>query len=70
MMRKNSERILHLINQMMDLRKIDKGQMVMHMSETDMVAFIGDEYKLFCQQAIARASNSPLSTKTKLSRYG
>ena len=27
MMRKNSERILHLLNQMMDLRKIDKGQM-------------------------------------------
>ena len=70
MMRKNSERILHLINQMMDLRKIDKGQMVMHMSETDMVAFIGDEYKLFCQQAIARASTSPLNTKTKHSPYG
>ena len=55
MMRKNSERILHLINQMMDLRKIDKGQMVMHMSQTDMVAFIGDEYKLFCQQAVAKS---------------
>ena len=55
MMRKNSERILHLINQMMDLRKIDKGQMVMRMSETDMVAFIGDEYKLFCQQAVAKS---------------
>ena len=54
MMRKNSERILHLINQMMDLRKIDKGQMVMHMSETDMVGFIGDEYKLFEQQAKAK----------------
>ena len=55
MMRKNSERILHLINQMMDLRKIDKGQMVMHMSQTHMVAFIGDEYKLFCQQAVAKS---------------
>ncbi len=52
--RKNSERILHLINQMMDLRKIDKGQMVMHMSETNMVDFIDDEYKLFEQQAIAK----------------
>lgn len=49
--RKNSERILHLINQMMDLRKIDKGQMTMHMSQTDLVAFINDEYKLFLQQA-------------------
>ena len=53
-MRKNSERILHLINQMMDLRKIDKGQMVMHMNQTDMVSFIGDEYDLFHQQALAK----------------
>lgn len=52
--RKNSERILHLINQMMDLRKIDKGQMVMRMSETDMVTFLQDEYDLFKQQAIAK----------------
>lgn len=54
LMRKNSERILHLINQMMDLRKIDKGQMAMHMSETDMVSFVNDEYKLFEQQALAK----------------
>ena len=52
--RKNSERILHLINQMMDLRKIDKGQMVMRMSETDMVSFMQDEYELFKQQAISK----------------
>ena len=52
--RKNSERILHLINQMMDLRKIDKGQMVMRMCKTDMVAFINEEYELFRQQALAK----------------
>lgn len=52
--RKNSERILHLINQMMDLRKIDKGQMVMHMCETDMVAFVTEGYELFRQQAMTK----------------
>ena len=52
--RKNSERILHLINQMMDLRKIDKGQMMMRMCQTDMVAFINEEYELFKQQALAK----------------
>ena len=52
--RKNSERILHLINQMMDLRKIDKGQMVMRMCQTDMVAFLNEEYELFKQQALAK----------------
>ena len=52
--RNNSERILHLINQMMDLRKIDKGQMVMRMCQTDMVGFINEEYELFRQQALAK----------------
>jgi len=49
--RRNAERILGLINQMMDLRKIDKGQMQMHMRETNLVSFINDIYTLFEQQA-------------------
>lgn len=53
--RRNAERILGLINQMMDLRKIDKGQMVMHMCETDLISFIGDIYTLFAQQAKAKS---------------
>ena len=52
--RRNAERILGLINQMMDLRKIDKGQMVMHMCETDLIGFVGDIYTLFGQQAKAK----------------
>lgn len=49
--KRNAERILSLINQMMDLRKIDKGQMQMRMRETDLVAFIQDIYTLFENQA-------------------
>ena len=49
--RRNAERILGLINQMMDLRKIDKGQMQLHMRETNLVSFINDIYTLFAQQA-------------------
>ena len=49
--RRNAERILGLINQMMDLRKIDKGLMQMHMRETDLISFVGDIYALFGQQA-------------------
>ena len=49
--RRNAERILGLINQMMDLRKIDKGQMQMRMCETDLINFVGDIYMLFTQQA-------------------
>ena len=49
--RRNAERILGLINQMMDLRKIDKGQMQMHMCETELISFVGDIYSLFAHQA-------------------
>ncbi len=50
-MRRNAQRILGLINQMMDLRKIDKGQMQMRMCETDLIAFVNDIYGLFTLQA-------------------
>ncbi|MGL4519789.1 MAG: hybrid sensor histidine kinase/response regulator transcription factor [Phocaeicola sp.] len=42
MIYRNAKRILRLINQLMDIRKIDKGQMQMRFSETEMVAFIND----------------------------
>ena len=52
--RRNAERILSLINQMMDLRKIDKGMMQMRMQETELVSFIQDIHTLFETQAKAR----------------
>ena len=36
---------------MMDLRKIDKGQMQMHMCETELISFVNDIYTLFAHQA-------------------
>ncbi|MBR5083940.1 MAG: helix-turn-helix domain-containing protein [Prevotella sp.] len=50
-MKRNSDRILSLINQLMDLRKIDKGMMQMRMSETDLVGFVKDIHNLFESQA-------------------
>jgi signal transduction histidine kinase/ligand-binding sensor domain-containing protein/DNA-binding response OmpR family regulator len=41
-MYRNSQRILRLINQLMDIRKIDKGQMTLAFRETEMVGFIND----------------------------
>jgi len=55
--KRNAERILSLINQLMDLRKIDKGMMQMHMSETDLVAFVKDLHTLFEHQARAKRIN-------------
>ena len=52
--RRNAERILNLINQMMDLRKIDKGLMQMRMTETDLVGFVNEIFHLFEHQANAK----------------
>ena len=52
--KRNAERILSLINQMMDIRKIDKGLMQMRMRETNLVSFAKDIYNLFDNQAKAK----------------
>jgi signal transduction histidine kinase/DNA-binding response OmpR family regulator/ligand-binding sensor domain-containing protein len=49
--RRNSERLSNLINQMMDLRKIDKGQMHMQMQKTDLIKYTQNVVSLFEQQA-------------------
>ena len=48
---RNAERILDLVNQLMDIRKIDKGQMRLKFQEMDMVAFIRDLCYTFEYQA-------------------
>ena len=48
---RNAERILSLINQLMDIRKIDKGQMVLKFKEMDIVPFIKDVVSVFEYQA-------------------
>lgn len=51
MIYRNAQRILRLINQLMDIRKLDKGQMHMKFRETDIVGFIDDLMTTFEYQA-------------------
>ncbi|MDR3118713.1 MAG: response regulator [Mediterranea sp.] len=53
-MYKNTTRILTLINQMLDIRKIDKGMMGMMYSETNLVSFIQELIEVFEYQANER----------------
>lgn len=39
-MNRNAQRILQLVNQMLDIRKIDKGQMKLYFREVEMVSFL------------------------------
>lgn len=43
----NSRRILNLVNQILDIRKIDKQQMHLQCQETELVAFVNNIYKVF-----------------------
>ena len=43
----NAQRILNLVNQILDVRKIDKQQMQLHCRKTDLVPFINGIVKMF-----------------------
>lgn len=48
---RNAERILRLVNQLMDIRKIDKGQMQLTFRETNAVEFIEELHTTFVSLA-------------------
>lgn len=48
---RNAKRILTLINQLMDIRKIDKGQMILTFRRTDIIPFISNLCDTFAQPA-------------------
>lgn len=60
---RNSERILHLVNQLMDIRKIDKGQMLLKFSEIDIVDFIKDLSHTYLYQTNRKQIDLTFSTE-------
>ena len=57
LMHKNANRIINLMNQLLDMRKIEKGQMRIHCAETELVEFIQELVSLFDYQAQKRNIN-------------
>lgn len=49
--RYNANRILNLLNQLLDIRRIDKGQMQLHLVETDLRTFVNELLDVFYSQA-------------------
>lgn len=54
LMYRNALRILHLVNQLMDMRKIDNHQLKIHFANADMIGFINDVMKSFEHLALVR----------------
>lgn len=47
----NADRIMTLVNQLMDVRKIEKGQFPLHYSKIELVGFLQNLYNLFSANA-------------------
>ena len=62
LMYRNSLRILRLVNQLMDMRKVDEGKMQLHFLETDVVYFIRDIMQSFDDMAVSRDIDLTLET--------
>lgn len=60
---RNAERILNLVNQLMDIRKIDKGQMSLKFREANIIPFIEDLCATFGQQANTKDIQLQLHTE-------
>ena len=54
LMYRNSLRILRLVNQLLDMRKVDNGQMKLHFVETDIIYFTKDIMQSFDNLAVSR----------------
>lgn len=63
MVHKNALRLLRLVNQLMDFRKIEHSQMKLKASENDLVAFVTDITNAF--QEIARKKNIRLDLHSR-----
>ena len=63
LMYRNSLRILRLVNQLMDIRKIDNGQLKLHFVETDMIYFIKDIMQSFNNLATSRNIDFQISSE-------
>ncbi|MBP1619113.1 MAG: tmoS 12 [Bacteroidetes bacterium] len=61
---RNSNRMLGLVDQLLDVRKIDQGKMKLKYTETDLVSFINEIYKIFEAQAQERGISLGFSHPT------
>lgn len=54
LMKQNADRILRLINQMMDVRKIEEGKYLLDYHKTEIISLIQNTYDVFVTQAESR----------------
>ena len=66
LMYRNTLRILRLVNQLLDMRKIDSGQMQLHFLETDVVYFIKDIMNSFDNLAVSKSVSFTITPEAEV----
>jgi len=66
LMYRNCLRILRLVNQLLDMRKIDNGQMQLHFLETDVIYFIKDIMQSFDNLAVSRGISFSITSEQEV----
>ena len=70
LMYRNALRILMLINQQMDIRKLDNGQLCLHMQPLDVEAFLGEIMRYFNHAALSHGIDFALRVPKALRGRG
>jgi len=66
LMYRNTLRVLRLVNQLLDMRKIDSGQMQLHFLETDVVYFIKDIMNSFDNLAVSKSVSFTITPEAEI----
>lgn len=64
LMYRNTLRVQRIVNQLMDLRKVDEGKLALHFKRTDIIFFIRDIMKSF--ENLAQSKSVELSMNTQV----
>jgi signal transduction histidine kinase/CheY-like chemotaxis protein len=64
-MQRNVYRLLGLVNQILDIRKIDKGLMKLKYTETEIVGFVQEVFEVFEEQSARRKINFKFEPQTE-----
>ncbi|MDF1550068.1 MAG: response regulator [Bacteroidales bacterium] len=65
MMSRNAHRLLRLVNQLLDLRKIEKGKLKLQARQTDLIKFVSEIYESFEELAKRKNITFLLEKKTQ-----
>ncbi|MCU0373708.1 MAG: response regulator [Chitinophagaceae bacterium] len=63
MVKRNSRRLLNLVNQLLDFRKMESGEVRLIEKEGDLIAFLKDAYESFYDLSVTRKINYTFSSE-------